>query len=68
MIYGMAENPRPTGKCVKYVPVTCGLILLCILFFSLLTFLGERVIEQYSFIVNITGNYAELEVSLLIGI
>ena len=25
MIYGIAENPRPTGKCVKYTPVAWGL-------------------------------------------
>ena len=25
MIYGIAENPRPTGKCVKYTPTAWGL-------------------------------------------
>ena len=24
MIYGIAENPRPTGKCVKYIPAAWG--------------------------------------------
>ena len=26
MIYGITEHPRPTGKCVKYVPAALGLI------------------------------------------
>ena len=25
MIYGIAENPQPTGKCVKYIPAAWGL-------------------------------------------
>ena len=28
MIYGVAENPRPTGKCVKYTPAALGLMSL----------------------------------------
>ena len=26
MIYGIAENPRPTGKCVKYAAASWGLL------------------------------------------
>ena len=26
MIYGIAENPRPKGKCVKYTPAAWGLM------------------------------------------
>ena len=37
MIYGIAENPRPTGKCVKYYPHLLGVNDLHILFFSSLT-------------------------------
>ena len=27
MIYGIAENTRPTGKCVKYTPAASRLIV-----------------------------------------
>ena len=27
MIYGIAENPRPTGRCVKWAPASQGITL-----------------------------------------